>query len=65
MITIQIFNLNDQIRVNIYIDVVYLFSDENDFSWKTIEKNRNIYYQKQLANQIMTQVNEITSLLSS
>ncbi|CAF4384436.1 unnamed protein product, partial [Adineta steineri] len=28
-----------------------LFSDGNDFSTETIDKNRYIYYQKQLANQ--------------
>ncbi|CAF0849209.1 unnamed protein product [Adineta steineri] len=42
-----------------------LFSDGNDFSTKTIEKNRNIYYQKQLANQINSQVTKIISLLTS
>ncbi|CAF1484404.1 unnamed protein product, partial [Adineta steineri] len=42
-----------------------LFSDGNDFSIETIEKNRNIYYQKQLANQINSQVTEMISLLTS
>ncbi|CAF3754605.1 unnamed protein product [Adineta steineri] len=42
-----------------------LFSDGNDFSTETIEKNRNLYYQKQLANQINSQVTEIISLLTS
>ncbi|CAF3624741.1 unnamed protein product [Adineta steineri] len=42
-----------------------LFSDRNDFSTETIEKNRNIYYQKQLANQINSQVTQIISLLTS
>ncbi|CAF3967703.1 unnamed protein product [Adineta steineri] len=42
-----------------------LFSDGNDFSTETIEENRNIYYQKQLANQINSQVTEIISLLTS
>jgi hypothetical protein len=46
----------------IYID---LFADGNDFSWETIAKGRNIYYQKQLANEIINQVNEIISLLTS
>ncbi|CAF1545398.1 unnamed protein product, partial [Adineta steineri] len=41
-----------------------LFSDGNDFSIETIEKNRNIYYQKQLANQINSQVTEMISLLT-
>ncbi|CAF0990631.1 unnamed protein product [Adineta steineri] len=42
-----------------------LFSDGNDFSTETIEKNRNIYYQKQLANQINSQVTQMISLLTS
>ncbi len=42
-----------------------LFADGNDFSWETIQKNRNIYYQKQLANEIINQMNEVVSLLSS
>ncbi|CAF3751894.1 unnamed protein product, partial [Rotaria sp. Silwood1] len=42
-----------------------LFADGNDFSIETIEKNRNIYYQKQAADQIETQVKEIISLLTS
>ncbi|CAF1131898.1 unnamed protein product [Adineta steineri] len=42
-----------------------LFSDGNDFSTETIEKNRNIYYQKQLANQINSQVTEMISLITS
>ncbi|CAF1360361.1 unnamed protein product, partial [Adineta steineri] len=42
-----------------------LFSDGNDFSTETIEKNRNIYYQKQLSNQINSQVTQIISLLTS
>ncbi|CAF4361876.1 unnamed protein product, partial [Adineta steineri] len=42
-----------------------LFSDGNDFSTETIEKNRNLYYQKQLANQINSQVTEIISLLTA
>ncbi len=44
---------------------VDLFADGNDFSWETIEKNRNIYYQTQLANTITNQVNEIISKLTS
>ncbi|UJR16862.1 hypothetical protein I4U23_003760 [Adineta vaga] len=42
-----------------------LFADGNDFSWSTIEKNRNIYYQKQLANEIISKTNEMTSLITS
>ncbi len=45
-----------------YID---LFADGNDFSWETIQKGRNTYYQKQAANQIINQVNELISLLTS
>ncbi|CAF4145951.1 unnamed protein product, partial [Adineta steineri] len=42
-----------------------LFANGNDFSWKTIEQGRNIYYQKQLATTISNQMNEIISLLTS
>ncbi|CAF3969202.1 unnamed protein product, partial [Adineta steineri] len=42
-----------------------LFADGNDFSWETIEKGRNIYYQSQLANQIAIQMNDLVSLLTS
>ncbi|CAF0823152.1 unnamed protein product [Adineta steineri] len=42
-----------------------LFANGNDFSWKTIEKGRNTYYQQQLANTISNQTNEIISLLTS
>ncbi|CAF4101668.1 unnamed protein product, partial [Adineta steineri] len=42
-----------------------LFSDGNDFSTETIEKNRNLYYQKQLANQINSQVTQMISLLTA
>ncbi|CAF1309622.1 unnamed protein product [Rotaria magnacalcarata] len=42
-----------------------LFADGNDFSWETIEKNRNIYYQKQAANEICTEVEQTISLISS
>ena len=42
-----------------------LFLDGNDFSYDAIEKGRNQYYQKQLANQLASQANQILSLLSS
>lgn len=42
-----------------------LFSNGNDFSQATIDKNRNTYYQKQAANQIETQVKQILSLVTS
>jgi hypothetical protein len=42
-----------------------LFTDGNDFSWETIEKGRNTYYQKKLSNEIMTKATEMISLLTS
>ena len=42
-----------------------VFLDGNDFSQEAVEKGRNEYYQKQLANQLTTKVNEILSFLSS
>jgi hypothetical protein len=42
-----------------------LFADGNDFSWETIQKGRNSYYQNQLASQITSQVNGILSLITS
>ncbi|UJR06735.1 hypothetical protein I4U23_011024 [Adineta vaga] len=42
-----------------------LFADGNDFSWSTIEKNRNHYYQQQLSNDIISKTNEMISLLTS
>ncbi|UJR25703.1 hypothetical protein I4U23_007054 [Adineta vaga] len=42
-----------------------LFSDGNDFSWETIQKNRNSYYQNELANQIMIQMKELITLITS
>jgi hypothetical protein len=42
-----------------------LFADGNDFSWETIQKNRNLYYQQQIANQIITQSIETISLLTA
>ncbi|CAF1149550.1 unnamed protein product [Adineta ricciae] len=42
-----------------------LFADGDDFSWETIQKNRNVYYQKQSFNQIVQQVNELISLITS
>ncbi|CAF1090184.1 unnamed protein product [Adineta ricciae] len=42
-----------------------LFADGNDFSWETIEKNRNLYYQKELANQILDQMNTLISKITS
>ena len=42
-----------------------LFADGKDFSWETIEKNRNIYYQKQAANHIHDQTSKTMALLTS
>jgi hypothetical protein len=41
------------------------FVDKNDFSSESIAKERNLYYQKQLANKILRQVNETVSKLTS
>ena len=40
------------------------FPDRNDFSWETIQKNRNLYYQKQTAERIRYQTSETASLLT-
>jgi hypothetical protein len=42
-----------------------LFADGNDFSWETIENGRNTYYQQQMANQIISQVSQTNSLITS
>jgi hypothetical protein len=42
-----------------------LFADNNDFSWETIEKGRNNYYQQQMADTINTQSIETTSLMTN
>jgi hypothetical protein len=42
-----------------------LFADGNDFSWETIRKGRNTYYQKQIALQIDDQQSTTISLLTS
>jgi len=42
-----------------------LFADGNDFSMETIEKNRNLYYQKQAAEQISNEVSQTLALLTS
>ena len=41
-----------------------LFADGNDFSWATIVKGRNAYYQKQMADRVLSQAEETTSLLT-
>jgi hypothetical protein len=47
------------------MECIDLFADGNDFSFETIEKNRNIYYQKQMANQIEAEVTKTRSLITS
>ncbi|CAF1347188.1 unnamed protein product [Adineta ricciae] len=42
-----------------------LFANGNDFSWSTIEKNRNLYYQQQLANEIRMKTNAMMLMISS
>ena len=53
--------------IHSFIEMRYLdlFADGDDFSLETIQKNRNIYYQQQLAGQISAQMTELTSLLTS
>ena len=42
-----------------------LFAEGTDFSSSTIEKNRNIYFQKQQADQVVSQTIETMSLLTN
>jgi hypothetical protein len=42
-----------------------LFANGNDFSSRTLQKQRNLYYQRQSAKQIASQTAETMSLLSS
>lgn len=42
-----------------------LFADGTDFSWDTIQKGRNLYYQKQTAEAIQNQASQTTALLTS
>jgi hypothetical protein len=44
---------------------VDLFADGDDFSWETIQKGRNVYYQKKLAEEITIKVSEMIRLLTS
>ena len=41
-----------------------LFADGDDFSWATIIKSRNAYYQKQMADQVLRKADETTALLT-
>ena len=41
-----------------------LFADGGDFTFYTIEKNRNRYYQQQLVNRIQSQTIEILALVT-
>jgi len=38
-----------------------LFADADDFSWETIQKNRNLYYQQQSLNSILGDIEQILS----
>jgi len=38
-----------------------LFADGNDFSWETIQNNRNLYYQQQSSNQVLGQIDDTIS----
>ncbi|CAF3507643.1 unnamed protein product [Rotaria sordida] len=38
-----------------------LFADGDDFSWETIQKNRNLYYQQQDSNGVVEQIDGILS----
>ena len=42
-----------------------LFADGDDFSWQTIQRGRNQYYQRQLANQIEITTARTLSLLTN
>ena len=42
-----------------------LFADGDDFSGATIDRNRNLFYQRRLANEVMTQMDDTISLLTS
>jgi hypothetical protein len=42
-----------------------LFANGQDFSWNTIQTGRNAYYQKQLAQQLTTQLKDTTALLTA
>ena len=44
---------------------VDLFVDGDDLSWENIEKGRNNYYQREMANQISIQTSETLSLLTA
>ena len=41
-----------------------LFADGDDFSWATMIKGRNAFFQKQTADHVQNQVDEATSLLT-
>ena len=44
---------------------VDLFVDGDDLSWENIERGRNNYYQREMANQISIQTSETLSLLTA
>lgn len=75
-IMILISNLNGLIQVNdshpcsaseksdVFLSLD-LFADGNDFSWESIAKGRNLYYQQQTADLINDQTRKTISLLTS
>ena len=69
--TKPISNYLGRIRVRVTINDLLtircldLFAEGNDFSWETIEKNRNRFYQQQQANQISSETDETIDLLTN
>ena len=49
-------------HISVFVD---LFADGNDFSWETIQNNRNTYYQRQLASAVSEQMDEMISMITS
>ena len=42
-----------------------LFADGDDFSGATLDRNRNLFYQRRLANEVLTHMDDTISLLTS
>ena len=70
-ITKPIWSYLGRIRVRLIIEgflairCLDLFAEGDDFSWETIEKNRNRFYQQQQANQISRETDETIDLLTN
>lgn len=47
-----------------FVTLVDLFADGDDFSWTTITRRRNLYYQKKLAIEVDEQMRASISLLT-